>query len=122
MNAHSNSGFTLIELMVVVIVLAALAGMIVPRLIDKPDEMKNDIAKMDMRSIDTVLKTYHLKHSEYPKSLDMVSGEFDMALNDPWGRPYKYKYPGSGGEGRYDLYSVGPDGQEGTGDDVKPGS
>ena len=116
--SDSRSGFTLIELMVVVIVLAALAGMVVPRLVDRPDKMKAKIVLSDIRHIDTQLKIYRLDNGEYPNALGSIEGEFDVKLEDPWDRQYYYKYPGSKGRAPYDIYSAGPDGEEGSSDDI----
>ena len=118
MRARSSAGFTLIELMVVVIVLAALAGMLIPNLVDKPDRMKEEIVLADLRSIDTMVKLYRVENGEYPSGLAELQGEFDNDLNDPWENPYQYKYPGSRGKAGYEAYSLGPDGQDGTNDEI----
>lgn len=118
MKSRGSSGFTLIELMVVVIVLAALAGMLIPNLVDKPDKMKKEIVLADLRAIDTSLKLYRVENGEYPASIGALEAEFDNRLNDPWKNPYQYKFPGGRSKFKYDAYSMGPDGQDGSNDEI----
>ena len=132
---NSKSGFTLIEIMVVVIIIAALAGMVLPHLMDKPDQAKADIARADIRSINTALKLFKLDTGKYPagddglkslikkppSSVDNWRGPYlEKEPNDPWKNPYQYKNPGSRGVIGVDVFSTGPDGQLGTDDDVWP--
>lgn len=128
MNANLNrSGFTLIELMIVVIIIAALAAMVAPNLISRSDEAKAKIAKGDLSSIDLALKLYRLDNSAYPtteQGLDvlLVAGAKEPYLEkkalDPWGRKYLYRCPGTHRPASYDLFSAGRDGKEGTDDDI----
>lgn len=129
-------GFTLIELMVVVIVLAALAMMVVPRLTGRSEQAKIQIARTDVNSnIPTALKLYELDNGFLPSeeqglealmskpSSEPVPGNWngpylDREAIDPWKNEYHYKRPGAHNTEGYDLYSAGPDGVEETDDDV----
>jgi len=118
-----KSGFTLIELMVVVIIIAALAGMVLPRVLNKADEAKANIAKGDIASISMALKFYRLDTGTYPSSeqglgalmvdpgaVDSWKGPYlENNPIDPWGREYQYKYKGSHNPQGFDLWSTGAD-------------
>ena len=131
MRSGSNGGFTLIELMIVVIIIAALAAMVAPRLIERTDEAKIRIAQGDVYSISLALKLYRLDNDDYPPSdsgLEALMTRPASASNwkgpylekkpiDPWGRPYKYHYPGVRNSSGFDVYSLGKDGVE-SGDDI----
>ncbi|MEI6969966.1 MAG: type II secretion system major pseudopilin GspG [bacterium] len=117
---NPRSAFTLIEIMIVVIILAALAAMVVPYLGDVPDTAKSRIAKVEIKSIGTALQLYKLETGGFPKDLAAlqsvpqgVAGRTTKYLMndpiDPWGAQYKYKYPGTRqNTPGYDLYSTGP--------------
>ena len=125
---RSRHGFTLIELMVVVIIIAALAGMVLPRVLPASDAAKRHIAKGDIAGITVALKLYRLHENSYPSTLAALTAEspskdwdgayLEKAAVDPWDRDYRYKYPGSHNANGYDIWSVGADGQDGTDDDV----
>ena len=124
-------GFTLIEIMVVVIILGILAGLIIPRIMGRPEEAKRTKARMQMESIETALKLYKLDNGTYPtteqglQALVEAPAVGQLARNwreggyldkgrvpqDPWGGEYIYLSPGLHGE--YDLMSYGRDGQPG---------
>ena len=128
MQSHRKQGFTLIELMIVVIIIAALAAMVAPNLISRSDEAKEKIAKADLQSLDTALKLYRLDRGAYPSTdqgLDILmtssAGKepyLERKPLDPWGHPYLYHCPGSHRPNSYDVSSAGRDGKEGTGDDI----
>lgn len=127
-----RSAFTLIEIMIVVIILAALAAMVVPYLGDVPDTAKSRIARMDIKSIGTALQLYKLETGSFPKELSAllsvpqgVAGRTTKYLMndpmDPWGAQYKYKCPGGhNNTPGYDLYSTGPNklDDNGANDDI----
>jgi general secretion pathway protein G len=129
MRKRTCSGFTLIELMVVVIIIAALAAMVLPHVMPAGDEAKKKIASGGIANVAVALKLYRLNHGKYPSSsegLDVLM-KADPKYNneaylerdpiDPWGNAYVYKYPGSR-PGRFDISSAGPDGEMGSDDDV----
>ncbi|MDA1045187.1 MAG: type II secretion system major pseudopilin GspG [Verrucomicrobia bacterium] len=124
-----RSGFTLIELMVVVVIIAALAGMVLPRVLPASTEAKVNISKGDMASISVAIKMFRLHNDHYPSSLiDLVKpgsvknwkgpylDKVEMP-KDPWRNEYQYKVPGVHNTYGFDIWSLGPDGIEGT-DDV----
>ncbi len=130
---RSRGGFTLIELMVVVIIIAALAGMVLPKVLPASKDAKRGIAKGEIQGITTALKLYYLHNDRFPSTdegLDALLSEVPSARNwhgpyldgddydDPWKQPYRYRYPGTQSNRDFDIWSVGEDGQEGTADDV----
>ncbi|MEA5445269.1 type II secretion system major pseudopilin GspG [Gammaproteobacteria bacterium AB-CW1] len=122
-----NRGFTLIEIMVVVVILGILAGIVMPRIMDRPDEARIAKARQDIRAIEQALQLYRMDNHNYPSTDQgleaLVSepsgspepvnwrGYMDRLPTDPWGREYRYVHPGQHGE--FDLYSLGRDGREG---------
>jgi general secretion pathway protein G len=128
---YQKRGFTLIELMVVVIIIAALAGMVIPHVLPASEEAKKKIAKGDIANIEMALRLYRLHHGNYPSTEqglkvllqppqtdDWNEPYLEKAAVDPWGNPYKYQNPGTHNPRRFDLWSPGPDGESDTGDDV----
>ncbi|MDJ0667599.1 MAG: type II secretion system major pseudopilin GspG [Desulfobacterales bacterium] len=128
---NRSSGFTLIELMVVIVILGILAGLIVPRIMGRPDEAKQLKAKMQIESIETALKLYKLDNGSYPSTdqgLEALVARPDTppvprkwrdggylekgrVPKDPWGNSFVYLSPGVHGE--YDIASYGADGVSG---------
>jgi general secretion pathway protein G len=123
-------GFTLIEIMVVVVIIGLLAAFIVPQVIGQVDQARITKVKGDLQAIETALAMYRLDTARYPTTdLGLIAlvkkpddptvrnwrpgGYIAKVSKDPWGNEYRYAYPGTRGL-EYDLYSVGPDGQEGT--------
>ncbi len=130
-------GFTLIELMVVIMILGVLAALVVPRVMSRPDEARVVAAKQDIAQIMQALKLYRLDNSRYPtteQGLQALARRptggpipnnwksyLDKVPNDPWGKPYQYLSPGLRGE--VDVFSFGADGQSGgTGVEADIGS
>jgi len=120
----SETGFTLIEVMVVVVILGILAAMIVPKIMGKPDEARKATAKSDIRTIEQALEMYRLQNFTYPdteQGLEALVTKPETAKNwqkggylkrvpkDPWGNDYKYLSPGVRSE--IDIYTTGPDAQ-----------
>ena len=133
------TGFTLIEIMVVIVILGILAALVVPRIIERPDQARVTAAKSDIATIMAALKLYRLDNQRYPtveqglSSLVMrptapppppnwkPNGYLDRLPKDPWGQQYQYLNPGLRGE--IDVFSFGADGQPGgTGNDADIGS
>lgn len=122
-------GFTLIEVMVVVVILGILAALVVPRIMSRPDDARLAKARQDIRTIEAALNLYKLDNYIYPttdQGLEALvakptippeprqwkqGGYFDRLPQDPWGRNYLYLQPGQRGE--IDIYSLGADGQQG---------
>jgi general secretion pathway protein G len=114
MRAHrSNAGFTLIELMVVVIIIAALAGMVLPNVLPASDDAKKHIARGDIANISMALKMYHLKNDRFPTSDEGLKALYpdyiEKKPRDPWKRDYLYRSPGSHAGAGFDLWSQGKD-------------
>ncbi|NQU39277.1 MAG: type II secretion system major pseudopilin GspG [Lentisphaerae bacterium] len=126
----NRAGFTLIELMVVVIIIAALAGMVLPRVLPASNDAKAKIAVGDIANITVALKMYRLHNDRYPtteQGLDILmqpstsstwkESYLENKPYDPWKRKYQYRNPGSHNTLGFDLWSQGPDAQA-AGDDV----
>jgi general secretion pathway protein G len=132
MNRTRNDGFTLLEIMVVVLIIGMLMALIAPRIFSRFGQAKGDIAKMGVTQLSQQLELYKLDNGQYPTSeqgLDALVHEPTSeprprryppggyvnpdSLKDPWQNPYKYDRPGKNNPGSYDLYSYGDDGQPG---------
>ncbi|MDQ5920939.1 MAG: ral secretion pathway protein [Pseudomonadota bacterium] len=125
-------GFTLIEIMVVLVILGVMAALVVPRVLGRADDARKVAAKSDIASIMNALKLYNLDNMRYPtnaQGLEALAkkptvapipnnykdgGYLDKLPTDPWGGAYQYQNPGKHGE--IDVYSYGPDGQTAGGD------
>ena len=119
--------FTLIELMVVVLILAILAALVVPRFFEKADQAKVAKAQSDLSDIAKTLEFFRLDTGRYPTTEEGLNALYADPGNvegwkqemtkpippDPWQHPYTYVYPGAGGESTYTLESLGADGQQG---------
>lgn len=120
-------GFTLIELMVVLVIIGVLAALIVPNVLDRADDARVTAARTDIANLQQALKLYKLDNQRFPTAEQglqaLVSrptagptppnwrATLDKLPNDPWGRPYQYINPGLKGE--VDVMSLGADGQPG---------
>ena len=132
-----QTGFTLIEILVVVIIIGVLAALVIPRFSGRTEQARIAAAKTQINSLfGLALDTYEADNGFYPtteQGLDAlrVQPTSDPAPKnwkgpylkqdvppDPWRKPYVYVYPGNHNPSGYDLYSYGPDGQEGTDDDI----
>ena len=125
-----KKGFTLIEIMLVVIILGVLAAMVVPKLTGRSDEARRSVAKTDIESnLPLAIDLYDVDIGEYPSSIEDLVKAPAQATNwkgpyvkktplDPWGQAYVYKFPGEHNPDSYDLSSMGKDKTEGTSDDI----
>ena len=128
----SQHGFTLIEIMVVVVIIGILGAIVVPQFMSRPDQAKVTAARVDLQAIGTALEMYRLDNLHYPSTqqgLEALSkrpsgvptprswnpqGYLKSVPVDPWGTPYQYLNPGvKSVDGGYDLYSLGSDGVAG---------
>ncbi len=122
---NAARGFTLIEVLVVVIILGILASIVVPNIMDKPGQAKITKAKSDVRAIESALNMYKLENHDYPGTDEgleaLVGNELPRLPKDPWDKPYFYLNPGQNGV--IDIYSLGRDGaQGGEGEDADIGN
>lgn len=126
---YRQGGFTLIEIMVVVVILGILAALVVPQVMSRPDQAKVTVAKGDIKAIAAALDMYKLDNFSYPSTQQgleaLVSrpsgspqprnwnadGYLKRLPKDPWGNDYQYLAPGT--KGPYDLFSYGADGKPG---------
>jgi general secretion pathway protein G len=129
LNRRKQGGFTLIEIMVVVVILGILAALVVPQVMNRPDQAKVTVAKGDIKAIGAALDMYKLDNYSYPSTqqgLDALvkkpggnpqpknwnrDGYLKRVPKDPWGNEYQFLSPGT--QGQYDLYSYGADGKQG---------
>jgi general secretion pathway protein G len=133
------AGFTLVEILVVIVILGVLAALVVPKIIERPDEAKVVAAKSDIATIMQAMKLYRLDNQRYPTGEQGIAaliakpeqppvppnwkpgGYLEKLPKDPWGRPYVYLNPGVRGE--IEIFSFGADGQPGgSGFDADIGS
>jgi general secretion pathway protein G len=115
----SQAGFTLIEIMVVIVILAVLATLVLPKIMDRPDEARKVKVMQDIRILEGALKLYRLDNFVYPNALEALvtkpedaknwKGYLDRVPEDPWGNVYIYRNT----DGKVEIISFGSDGAEG---------
>ncbi len=129
---RTQGGFTLIEIMVVVVILGILAALVVPQVMSRPDQAKVTVAKGDIKAVAAALDMYKLDNFAYPSTQQGLEalvtkpsgnpqpknwnrdGYLKRLPKDPWGNEYQYLSPGT--RGQFDLYSFGADGKPGGSD------
>ena len=121
----SSRGFTLLELLVVIVIIGLLAGYVAPRYFAQVGKSEVQVARAQIESIEKALDHYRLDQRRYPtteEGLAALGPYLKKAVpNDPWGRPYVYRVPGQKGSD-YELFSYGRDGKAGgSGDDADVG-
>ena len=126
-----TSAFTLIELLLVMVILAILAAVVVPKFTGRTEQAKISAAKSDIASLKVAINSFEIDNSRFPtqeeglnalvtKPADLDTWKkpyIEQVRKDPWGHDYVYRCPGTNGKD-FDLLSCGPDGREGGGDDV----
>lgn len=129
---HKRSGFTLVEMLLVLVILATLAAIVVPKFAGRTEQARITAAQTQIASLKVVLDTYEVDNGYYPKGskgLEDLVEQPSNALNwkgpyidsipvDPWGKEYVYECPGKHNTSSYDLMSMGPDGRSGGDDDI----
>ena len=128
--SKARSGFTLIEILVVLVILCVLAALVVPNVISRPDDARVTVAKTDIQAISSALELYKFDNFTYPTSeqglralvekpsgtpqpKNWKEGGYLKSLPiDPWGNPYQYRKPGGRGQ-PYEVLSYGADGRSG---------
>ena len=113
-----QSGFTLIEIMVVVVIIGMLATLILPKVLGRQDQAFQAKAKSDIRALASAVKLYKLDNFKYPSSSEGLNilvtankGYIDKLPKDPWGNDYQYSSPGQNLD--FDIWTLGADGQSG---------
>jgi general secretion pathway protein G len=125
------AGFTLIEVLLVLVILVILGSIAVPMFAGIGEEANKNAAKAQVQLLESTIDTYKVISAQYPGSLeDLVVRPADVKawagpyikenadLVDPWGNPYKYNNKGTKSGVGYDVWSMGPDGQDGSADDI----
>jgi general secretion pathway protein G len=128
------SGFTLIELMLVMVILAVMAAIVLPKFTGRSQQAKVTAAKTQIAQLEVALDAFEIDLSRYPTTAEGLkalvekpasdASEWQQAYlkrdipKDPWGNDYVYRYPGQYNENGYDLYSLGPDRKLGGDDDI----
>ena len=129
-----SRAFTLIELLLVLVILAVLAGLILPKFVGRSEQAKITAAKTDIANLEVALDTFEIDNGRYPTAEEGLAALVERPAGldetwkgpyikrgipkDPWQIEYAYEYPGRQNDNGYDLHSFGPDGQDGSEDDI----
>ena len=133
-NTSPQGGFTLVELLLVLVILATLAAIVIPKFSGRTLQAQKTAAQTQISNFGVALDSYEVDTGSYPDSnqglraliensgnIEGWRGPYMKGLEtplDPWKNPYVYEFPGKHGEGHYDLMSWGPDKRAGTDDDI----
>lgn len=128
-----ENGFTLVELLLVLVILATLAAIVVPKFAGRTEQAKATSATTQVTSFETALDAFEVDMGYYPEGSDGLMQLIERPKEskdwrgpylkkgipkDPWGNAYSYECPGKSSEKGYDIYSMGRDGKKGGGDDI----
>jgi general secretion pathway protein G len=129
-----QTGFTLVEMLLVLVILATLAAIVIPKFTGRSEQARETSAKTQIANVSTALDAFEVDMGYYPQSGDGLNELMEAPQtnanqwrgpylkqaigNDPWGNAYVYESPGKHNEKGYDLYSAGPDGRAGSEDDI----
>ena len=128
-----RGGFTLVELLLVLVILAVLAVVVVPKFTGRSQQAKITAAKTDIANLEVAIDAFEIDCARYPNTQEGIQALIQQPSDlidwkgpylkrgvpkDPWQNSYVYRYPGQHNTSGYDLYSLGPDGQEGGSDDI----
>lgn len=131
--SSGKSGFTLIELLLVMVILAVLAAVVVPKFTRRSEQARITAARTDIANLEVALDAFEVDTGRYPSAEEGLSALVEQpgdvkewhgpyikrgVPKDPWGSLYVYRCPGQHNTTSYDLYSFGPNGQEGGDDDI----
>lgn len=132
-NKKLTAGFTLVEMLLVLVILATLAAVVIPKFAGRTQQAKVTAAQTQIANLETSLDSFEIDNGFYPNSSDGLNALVAQPNNaqdwkgpymkkgvptDPWGNNYVYTYPGKNNPNGYDLMSMGPDGKAGGGDDI----
>ena len=129
---RARGGFTLVELLLVLAILATLAAIVIPKFAGRSEQAKVTAAKTQLSAFSTALDSFEVDNGYYPKTGEGLSPLVDTPKDaknwkgpylrevplDPWEKAYVYEYPGKHNSNGYDVMSPGPDGEIGTDDDI----
>lgn len=130
---RARGGFTLIELLLVLVILAVLAAVVVPKFTGRSEQARVAAAKADISNIELTLDQFEIDAGRFPTTEEGLGALVNPPAQvrqwngpylkkgipiDPWGNPYVYRFPGQINTTGVDVYSLGPDGNEGGGDDI----
>lgn len=128
-----SSAFTLVEMLLVLVILAVLAAIVIPKFSGRSQQAKETSAKTQIKSFELALDSFEVDTGSYPAGNNGLNALVDQPNgaqnwkgpylkqgipNDPWGNPYVYAYPGRNNPKGYDIMSMGPDGRAGGDDDI----
>ena len=130
---RTQHAFTLVELLLVLVILATLAAIVVPKFAGRTEQARVTAAKAQISNFGVVLDAFEVDNGFYPRGKDGLSALIEKPRdaqnwrgpylkgelpNDPWKNPYSYEYPGKHNVDGYDIMSMGPDGRTGGDDDI----